>query len=233
VPQFWSSSARRSLPPAAVVDRRARPHSPTGTLTGGAGKNWPTVGGDVANTRFSSLTQIAPGNVSKLHLVWQGTYGAPITPAGFNSGAAIEVEGAPLVFGGVMYLATPAGRRRLDRSDERQAELALEVQCQARRQSQPPSMRRSAASLWAAETSMSRRARARWSRSMQRAGNCAGSNRSQSRARVSRALPFPSTTTASSTWAFPARRKRAATSTRSTQPRASGCGEPSSSAPPP
>jgi quinohemoprotein ethanol dehydrogenase len=78
-------------------------------LTAGAGENWPTVGGDVANTRFSSLTQITPTNVSKLHLVWQGTYGAPITPAGFNGGAAIEVEGAPLVFDGVMYLATPQG----------------------------------------------------------------------------------------------------------------------------
>jgi outer membrane protein assembly factor BamB/mono/diheme cytochrome c family protein len=89
------------------------PLGPTGLgpsgneLTGGAGVNWPTVGGDLGNTRYSSLTSITPANASKLHLVWKQSLGETITPVNFNGGAPVEVEGSPLVYNGIMYVATP------------------------------------------------------------------------------------------------------------------------------
>jgi outer membrane protein assembly factor BamB len=93
---------------ATVADTAAAAAGPTNDeLTGGAGADWPTPGGDLGNTRYSSLTAIDPSNVGRLHLVWQGSYGPTIAPANFNGGGPVEVEGAPLVYHGVMYLGTP------------------------------------------------------------------------------------------------------------------------------
>jgi glucose dehydrogenase len=78
--------------------------SPTNaTLEEGAGADWPIVGGDLANTRYSSLEEIDTENVSKLHLVWQGSYSPKL------DAIAEEEESNPLELDGVMYLITPEG----------------------------------------------------------------------------------------------------------------------------
>ncbi len=51
---------------------------------------------DAANTRFSPLTQIDAGNVSRLKVAWT-----------FSTGVLRGHEGAPLVVGSVMYVHTP------------------------------------------------------------------------------------------------------------------------------
>ena len=76
-------------------------------LEGSPGANWPTVGGDLSNTRYSGLTKINTGNAAKLHLVWQSSYSPIMTPAGVDGGPALEEESAPLESEGVMFLATP------------------------------------------------------------------------------------------------------------------------------
>lgn len=65
------------------------------------GANWPTVGGDLADDRYSSLEQINTENVSKLHLVWQGSFSPEL------NAVALEAESSPLVIEGVMYIITP------------------------------------------------------------------------------------------------------------------------------
>lgn len=78
-------------------------------LEGAAGANWQTVGGGLSNERFSSLTKIDTSNASKLHLVWQESFGPEITPTSFKGGAAVEVEGQPIVSEGFMFIPTPQG----------------------------------------------------------------------------------------------------------------------------
>lgn len=83
-------------------DALARSASPSDAeLEAGAGVNWPTVGGDTSNTRFSSLDEIDTGNASKLHLVWQGSYSPKL------EATTLEEESTPLVLDGVMYMVTP------------------------------------------------------------------------------------------------------------------------------
>ena len=79
--------------------------SPSGeALTEGAGANWPTVGGDIADTRFSSLSKIDTSNASELHLAWQAAYSEPLNE---EKTGVLEEESAPLVNEGVMYVITP------------------------------------------------------------------------------------------------------------------------------
>jgi quinohemoprotein ethanol dehydrogenase len=79
--------------------------SPSGAeLTEGAGANWPTVGGDIQDTRFSSLSKIDTSNASELHLAWQAAYSEPLLE---SKTGVLEEESAPLVNGGVMYVITP------------------------------------------------------------------------------------------------------------------------------
>jgi len=62
--------------------------------------DWPVVGKDVANRRFSSLNQIDTHNVSQLAEAWR-----------FDTGVAKGHEGAPLVIGDRLYLVTPFPNR--------------------------------------------------------------------------------------------------------------------------
>ena len=58
-----------------------------------SGKEWTTYGGDVANTRYSTLNQITPGNVKNLEQKWvlqDQVFGA--------------WESNPLVVDGIMYV---------------------------------------------------------------------------------------------------------------------------------
>ncbi|HVW46523.1 MAG TPA: PQQ-binding-like beta-propeller repeat protein [Solirubrobacterales bacterium] len=70
-------------------------------LEEGAGANWPIVGGDLGNSRYSTLEEIDTENVSKLHLVWQGSYSPKM------DAVAMEEESNPLEVNGVMFLITP------------------------------------------------------------------------------------------------------------------------------
>jgi PQQ-dependent dehydrogenase (methanol/ethanol family) len=78
--------------------------SPSGSeLEEEAGENWPVIGGDLGNTRFSSLDKIDTDNVSGMHLVWQKAFSGPL---GSDTGT-LEEESQPLVNEGVMYIVTP------------------------------------------------------------------------------------------------------------------------------
>lgn len=60
------------------------------------GGEWTMAAGNYANTRFSALDEITPGNVSGLKLAWS-----------FSDGVLHGHEAAPLVRGNTMYLISP------------------------------------------------------------------------------------------------------------------------------
>jgi PQQ-dependent dehydrogenase (methanol/ethanol family) len=63
--------------------------------------SWPASGGDLANSRYSTLTQITPANVGKLTRAWT----TPINP-GFKTGS---VESPPTVVGTTMFASSSRG----------------------------------------------------------------------------------------------------------------------------
>jgi quinohemoprotein ethanol dehydrogenase len=81
-----NKSAARAITPAQEIAAGL----PVGDTP--AGPDWPTFQGNLSMTGFSTLTQINPSNVSKLHPVWQQSF----NPA---SSAAI-IETAPIVVSG-------------------------------------------------------------------------------------------------------------------------------------
>ena len=62
--------------------------------------NWPTVGGDYEQDRYSQLRQIAKGNVSRLKAAWH------VHLDGSGTGTRYRGEATPIVYGGVMYVVT-------------------------------------------------------------------------------------------------------------------------------
>jgi PQQ-dependent dehydrogenase (methanol/ethanol family) len=62
----------------------------------GVGEDWPVATGDYANTRFSTLADINPGNVANLKVSWT-----------FGTGLANGHEAAPIVVGNAMYVVGP------------------------------------------------------------------------------------------------------------------------------
>ena len=96
-----SETSPASFTPA-TLKKSASPSSEE--LTEGAGANWPTVGGDIQDTRFSSLSKIDTSNASELHLAWQAAYSEPLLE---SKTGVLEEESAPLVNEGVMYVITP------------------------------------------------------------------------------------------------------------------------------
>jgi quinohemoprotein ethanol dehydrogenase len=70
-------------------------------LTAFPGANWATTGGDLANSRYSTLTQITRGNVKNLVRAWN----TPIDP-GQQTG---PVESPPIVADGTMYASSSRG----------------------------------------------------------------------------------------------------------------------------
>jgi glucose dehydrogenase/mono/diheme cytochrome c family protein len=83
----------------SVLDESASPSD--AEREEGAGADWPTVGGDLGNTRYSSLNSINSENVAELHPVWQGSLSPEL------EGGPLEEESSPLVVDGVMYIVTP------------------------------------------------------------------------------------------------------------------------------
>jgi PQQ-dependent dehydrogenase (methanol/ethanol family) len=86
------------LAPAGRADR-AKDDVPALTAFPAAG--WPATGGDLANSRYSTLTQITRANVKGLKRAWS----APINP-GFQTGG---VESPPIVDGATMYASSSRG----------------------------------------------------------------------------------------------------------------------------
>jgi alcohol dehydrogenase (cytochrome c) len=63
-----------------------------------SGKEWTTYGGDVANTRYSTLDQIQTGNVKNLKVAWA-----------FPLGVLEGQETTPLIVNETMYVTSPRG----------------------------------------------------------------------------------------------------------------------------
>lgn len=66
----------------------------------GTGRDWPTIGGNLGQTRFSTLTDITTANVGTLQLAWTRTFDGEVSNA---------VETELLVSDGVLYLVTGNG----------------------------------------------------------------------------------------------------------------------------
>src|SRR5215831_8572481 len=64
-----------------------------------AGAEWPLVGGDWANTRYSTLTQINTSNVKTLKGGWMARLNSGFGP-GFSQ------QATPVVKDGVLYITT-------------------------------------------------------------------------------------------------------------------------------
>jgi quinoprotein glucose dehydrogenase len=65
---------------------------------------WPHYTGDLRGSRYSPLDQINASNFSKLEMAWR------FKPDNFGPGPEFNLEGTPLMIGGVLY--TTAGTRR-------------------------------------------------------------------------------------------------------------------------
>src|SRR3977135_1361800 len=63
------------------------------------GADFPMVGGDWGNTRYSTLTKINPSNVKTMKGAWMARLNS-----GF--GAGYSQQGTPVVKDGVMYMTT-------------------------------------------------------------------------------------------------------------------------------
>src|ERR1700736_3532389 len=64
-----------------------------------AGKEWPAIGGDWSNSRYSTLTGINRGNVQNLKGAWVAHLGSGLGPK-------YSLEGTPVVKDGVLYIAS-------------------------------------------------------------------------------------------------------------------------------
>jgi glucose dehydrogenase len=72
--------------------------------TGAKGGEWPTYGGDLANTRYSPLDQINAANFNHLQIAWR------FKTENFGSEPEYKFESTPLMVNGVLY--STAGSRR-------------------------------------------------------------------------------------------------------------------------
>jgi len=70
-----------------------------------ADTGWSVYGGNPGGTRYSSLKQITPGNVTKLKVVWTYHTGALQPETSLNNKAAFEAT--PILVDGILYLSTP------------------------------------------------------------------------------------------------------------------------------
>src|SRR6185436_765979 len=66
---------------------------------------WPFVGGDPENTKYSPLADINADNVQRLHIVWQWQHGE--TRRDDHQTAPGNFETTPLMIDGVLYVTTP------------------------------------------------------------------------------------------------------------------------------
>src|ERR1700689_474028 len=78
--------------------------SPLAAQTGAKNGEWPTYGGDLGNTRYSALDQIAASNFSKLQLAWR------FKTDSLGPRPEYNFEGTPLFVHGMLFVT--AGTRR-------------------------------------------------------------------------------------------------------------------------
>jgi quinohemoprotein ethanol dehydrogenase len=86
----WSAAAQTNEAPGAKVDQAYIRQNEAHT------KEWPTIGLDYAETRFSKLKQIDDLNVKDLGLAWS-----------YDLESTRGVEATPLIVQGVMYVSGP------------------------------------------------------------------------------------------------------------------------------
>jgi glucose dehydrogenase len=81
-------------------------------LTTPASTDWSAADGDIAGSRYSSLTQIDTSNVGKLKVAWTKAVDTPemLGPNGAFSG----IESIPLEAGGTLFVPTPVGVQAID-----------------------------------------------------------------------------------------------------------------------
>ncbi len=77
-------------------------------------RDWPAVGLDFGETRFSKLDQINAGNVKDLGLAWS-----------YDLDSARGVEATPIVVDGIMYVSAPWSVVACHRRPHRQEDLDL------------------------------------------------------------------------------------------------------------
>ncbi len=80
------------------------------------GTEWPTYGGDLANTRYRPLDQINAGNFNKLEIAWR------FKTDSLGPRPEFKLEGTPLMVKGVVY-ATAGSRRAVVALDAGTGEL--------------------------------------------------------------------------------------------------------------
>lgn len=72
---------------------------------------WPLFAGDEGGSRMSTASQITPSNVSLLEIAWQARLDS--VPVELNcldcSSARVRAESTPVMFGGMLFVATPRG----------------------------------------------------------------------------------------------------------------------------
>src|SRR5689334_675817 len=61
--------------------------------------DWPVFGGNADNTHYTTLSQISPANVARLHVAW--TYDTK------DAFPGSEMQSNPIVVDGVLYALTP------------------------------------------------------------------------------------------------------------------------------
>jgi quinohemoprotein ethanol dehydrogenase len=71
-----------------------------------SGSDWSTSGGDLASSRYSSLTQINTSNVGKLKVVWSKQLSGPDQ---FGPHGSQSLESSPIESNGVLYVPTTVG----------------------------------------------------------------------------------------------------------------------------
>jgi quinohemoprotein ethanol dehydrogenase len=92
-----STAGTASSGPTAITKA---PNFSATDLTALPKDDWPTVGGNLMNERYSPLTQIDTSNVSQLKGVWRTHLD------GSGVGAKYSAESQPVVYKGIMYVTT-------------------------------------------------------------------------------------------------------------------------------
>jgi lanthanide-dependent methanol dehydrogenase len=90
------ATALGATPPATVTADRSDSATTVAQPGAGAPGDWTLPGRDWANTRYSPLDQITPGNAKNLRVAWT-----------FSTGLNRGHEGTPLVVNHTMYVVTP------------------------------------------------------------------------------------------------------------------------------
>jgi quinoprotein glucose dehydrogenase len=74
----------------------------------GPTSDWPHYGGDVGGTRYSSLTQLDPGNVEHLEVAW--TYHTGDVLPTNELGLGTSFQNTPILVGDTLYLCSPRNK---------------------------------------------------------------------------------------------------------------------------